>query len=172
MDSTPPSPLPPHPAAVFLQSLSGLSSRRGKPFETHSAEDDGEQAGTEMPKSRLRRADVKGADACLRWSHQSALVKDTIYIYGGQARATRDQKTNTWSMSRPPLSSLVSFAFVLRWLNVWGLDNNLLTLSLSNDWDAGSPPLMALPQPNGPPAVANGWVIIGSGIGNQNGMAC
>ncbi|CUS15361.1 unnamed protein product, partial [Tuber aestivum] len=79
------------------------------------------------------RANPTGADACLRWSHQSALVRDTIYIYGGQARGSSDQDSDTWN-------------------------NNFLTLSLTNDWDAGSPPLKALPQPKGPPAVANGYL--------------
>ncbi|PUU83969.1 hypothetical protein B9Z19DRAFT_961866 [Tuber borchii] len=79
------------------------------------------------------RTNPTGADACLRWSHQSALFKDTIYIYGGQAKGSSDQDSGTWN-------------------------NNFLTLSLTDDWDAGSPPLKALPQPNGPPAVANGYL--------------
>ncbi|RPB02667.1 hypothetical protein L873DRAFT_1673270 [Choiromyces venosus 120613-1] len=79
------------------------------------------------------RADTTGADACLRWSHQSALVKDTIYIYGGQAKGSSGQASDTWN-------------------------NNFLTLSLTSDWDAGSPPLKALSQPRGPPAVANGYL--------------
>lgn len=40
------------------------------------------------------------------------------------------------------------------------IDNNFLTLSLSNDWGIGSPPLKGLPRPDGPPAVANGFVFL------------
>lgn len=44
-----------------------------------------------------KRADSR-TDVCLRWSHQSVLVKDTIYIYGGQARTSSGQTSDTWSM--------------------------------------------------------------------------
>jgi hypothetical protein len=37
-------------------------------------------------------------------------------------------------------------------------DNNFLTLDISQSWDTQSPPLKGLPQPNGPPAVANGYL--------------
>lgn len=38
------------------------------------------------------------------------------------------------------------------------LDNNFLTLDLTKSWDTASPKLSALPQPSGPPAVANGYL--------------
>lgn len=44
-----------------------------------------------------KRADSR-TDICLRWSHQSVLVNDIIYIYGGQARTSSGQTTDTWSM--------------------------------------------------------------------------
>lgn len=44
-----------------------------------------------------KRADSR-TDVCLRWSHQSVLVNDTIYIYGGQAKTSAGQASNTWSM--------------------------------------------------------------------------
>lgn len=37
-------------------------------------------------------------------------------------------------------------------------DNDLLTLDVSKTWNIGSPTLKALPQPSGPPAVANGYL--------------
>lgn len=43
-----------------------------------------------------KRADSR-TDVCLRWSHQSVLVNDTVYIYGGQAKTSAGQTTNTWS---------------------------------------------------------------------------
>lgn len=43
-------------------------------------------------------------------------------------------------------------------------DNNFLTLSLSESWNIASPKLKGLPQPNGPPAVANGFVPINLSI--------
>lgn len=47
-----------------------------------------------------KRADSR-TDACLRWSHQSVLVNDIIYIYGGQARTSSGQTSDTWSMLLP-----------------------------------------------------------------------
>ena len=37
------------------------------------------------------------ADACLRWSHQSAVVNGTLYLYGGRAKRDSNQNSNTWS---------------------------------------------------------------------------
>lgn len=34
---------------------------------------------------------------CKRWSHQSAHLNGTLYIYGGQASATEGQTSDTWS---------------------------------------------------------------------------
>jgi hypothetical protein len=46
--------------------------------------------------NRAKRAESR-TDVCLRWSHQSVLVGDTVYIYGGQAKTSPDQTLNTWS---------------------------------------------------------------------------
>lgn len=46
-------------------------------------------------------------------------------------------------------------------------DNNFLTLSLSESWNIASPKLKGLPQPNGPPAVANGFVPRNPAIPNS-----
>jgi hypothetical protein len=35
-------------------------------------------------------------DVCKRWSHQSAVVNGTLYIYGGQSTTSSSQTTNTW----------------------------------------------------------------------------
>jgi hypothetical protein len=43
------------------------------------------------------------ADACLRWSHQSAIVNGTLYMYGGRAKEDSNQASNTWSELEPAL---------------------------------------------------------------------
>ncbi|KAI9172123.1 Kelch repeat-containing protein [Paramyrothecium foliicola] len=92
------------------------------------------------------RVEISGADAgpvfkrqdsptevCIRWAHQAAAVNGTLFIYGGEAKAEADQEQNTWN-------------------------NNFLTLDLTRDWDASSPALRGLPIPDGPPAVALGYL--------------
>ncbi|KAM3071277.1 hypothetical protein ACMFMG_008868 [Clarireedia jacksonii] len=68
---------------------------------------------------------------CTRWSHMTANVNGTLYIYGGEATTTSGQTENTWN-------------------------NNLLTLDLTKSWEITSPSLTGLAQPSGPPAVALG----------------
>ncbi|TVY48258.1 Kelch repeat-containing protein [Lachnellula occidentalis] len=70
-------------------------------------------------------------DVCTRWAHQAANVNGTLYIYGGNAKSSSSQTTNTWN-------------------------NNFLSLDLTKSWKAASPALTGLPQPSGPPAVALG----------------
>jgi hypothetical protein len=36
-------------------------------------------------------------DVCTRWSHQTANVNGTLYIYGGRAKTSSSQTTDTWS---------------------------------------------------------------------------
>ncbi|CZS90713.1 hypothetical protein WAI453_004002 [Rhynchosporium graminicola] len=68
---------------------------------------------------------------CTRWAHQIANVNGTVYIYGGQAKSTSGQNTDTWN-------------------------NNFLTLDLTKTWKRTDPALKGLPQPVGPPAVSMG----------------
>lgn len=70
---------------------------------------------------------------CTRWSHQTGLINGTLYIYGGQAKTQGTQANNTWN-------------------------NNFLTLDLTKSWDTATPLLKGLPQPSGPPAVANAYL--------------
>jgi len=70
-------------------------------------------------------------ETCMRWSHMTANVNGTLYIYGGQATTQSGQKGDTWN-------------------------NNFLTLDLTKTWNVASPSLSGLPQPLGPPAVAMG----------------
>lgn len=44
-------------------------------------------------------------DVCTRWSHQSAVVNGTMYVYGGRSKTKSDQTDNTWSKS--PSSNVI-----------------------------------------------------------------
>ncbi|KAF1985418.1 hypothetical protein K402DRAFT_334656 [Aulographum hederae CBS 113979] len=70
---------------------------------------------------------------CKRWSHQSAVVNGTMYIYGGRSSYSADQTQNQWN-------------------------NDFLTLDLTKSWTISSPSLTSLAQPSGPPPVANGYL--------------
>ncbi|KAI9787053.1 MAG: hypothetical protein M1816_007724 [Peltula sp. TS41687] len=83
--------------------------------------------------SRLEARDDSPTAACIRFSHQSAVVNGTLYIYGGQAKTSQDQKSDTWN-------------------------NNFMSLPLTKAFPIGSPPFKGLPQPSGPPPVANGYL--------------
>ncbi|MCJ1254015.1 hypothetical protein MMC24_001829 [Lignoscripta atroalba] len=70
---------------------------------------------------------------CTRWSHQTAIVNGTLYIYGGRSSQSSGQETDTWN-------------------------NDLLALPLTETWQISSPTLKGLPKPSGPPPVANGYL--------------
>ena len=70
---------------------------------------------------------------CNRWSHQSTLINGTLYIYGGRSTTDASQTTNEWN-------------------------NNFLTIDVTKSWQISSPIISALPQPSGPPKVANGYL--------------
>lgn len=76
----------------------------------------------------FKRADSP-TDVCTRWSHATAIVNGTLYIYGGRAKTEADQTSNTWN-------------------------NDFLTLDLTKSWQISSPSFTGLPQPSGPPAVS------------------
>ncbi|KAF7505668.1 hypothetical protein GJ744_000517 [Endocarpon pusillum] len=84
------------------------------------------------PTPLLPRQD-NPADACLRWSHQSAVVNGTLYLYGGRAKRDSNQDSNTWN-------------------------NNFLTVDLKTGWQISSPTMEHLPQPSGPPPTSNGFL--------------
>ncbi|KAG9578243.1 kelch repeat protein, partial [Aureobasidium melanogenum] len=72
-------------------------------------------------------------DVCTRWSHQSAVINGTLYVYGGQATTEPGQTQNKWN-------------------------NDFLSMDLTNSWQISSPSLTGLPQPSGPPNVSNGFL--------------
>jgi hypothetical protein len=96
----------------------------------------GAQAHTVRPrdqaKQNIKREDTP-TDVCSRWSHQSAVVNDTLYLYGGRSRQTAGQEENTWN-------------------------NDFLSLPLSESWSISSPKLKGLPRPVGLPPVSNGYL--------------
>ena len=79
-----------------------------------------------------KRAD-SSIDVCSRWSHQSALINGTIYMYGGHASQDAGQDQNTWT-------------------------NDFLSMDVTKDFDISNPPVKGLPQPSGAPAVSNGYI--------------
>ncbi|EKG21203.1 Kelch-type beta propeller [Macrophomina phaseolina MS6] len=76
----------------------------------------------------FKRADSP-TDVCTRWSHATAIVNGTLYVYGGRAKTDADQTSNTWN-------------------------NDFLALDLTKSWQISSPSFTGLPQPSGPPAVS------------------
>ena len=105
----------------------------------------GAKAGV-IQKSEIRKKDfvdgqlvtrqqVTDSDTsvCNRWSHQSALINGTIYIYGGRSTTDASQTSNEWN-------------------------NNFLTIDVTKSWEISSPNISGLPVPSGPPAVANGYL--------------
>ena len=72
-------------------------------------------------------------DICTRWSHQSALINGTVYIYGGRSSESAGQTDNTWN-------------------------NNFSSIDVSKTWKISSPTIKSLDQPSGPPPVANGFL--------------
>ncbi|KAI4212173.1 MAG: hypothetical protein LQ351_005042 [Letrouitia transgressa] len=91
----------------------------------------GAEAGV-IRDRKNKRADTD-TDVCTRFSGQSALVNGTIYLYGGHATTESGQRDNQWT-------------------------NDFFTVDLSKSWDISSPVVKGLPQPSGPPAVANGYL--------------
>ena len=82
----------------------------------------------------VAKRDDSPTDVCNRWSHQSALVNGTIYVYGGHASQEQDQGTeNTWT-------------------------NDFFSMDVTKDFEISNATLKGLPQPSGPPAVANAYL--------------
>lgn len=79
------------------------------------------------------RRDDSPTDVCKRWSHQSAVVNGTLYVYGGRSTQDENQKSNTWT-------------------------NDFISLSLTESWEISTPKLTGLRQPSGPPAISNGYL--------------
>ncbi|KAL8729174.1 MAG: hypothetical protein Q9166_004913 [cf. Caloplaca sp. 2 TL-2023] len=79
-----------------------------------------------------KRADTN-TDVCNRWAAQSALVNGTIYVYGGHTTTEPGPQNGSWT-------------------------NDFFTVDLTKSWDISSPSIKGLPQPSGPPAVANGFL--------------
>jgi hypothetical protein len=51
-----------------------------------------------LPEELVSR-DNSPTNICTRWSHQTAVVNNTLYIYGGRAKTQSSQTSNTWSRS-------------------------------------------------------------------------
>lgn len=87
----------------------------------------------EVRRRNIIKREDSPTDVCSRWSHQSAVVNGTLYLYGGRSSQAAGQQENTWN-------------------------NDFLSLPLSESWDISSPKLKGLPRPSGPPPVSNGYL--------------
>ena len=100
-------------------------------FNYRSQHSGGDMGGAEA--GVLVKRETSPIKVCRRWAHQAAQVNGTLYIYGGEAKRDKDQEENTWN-------------------------NNFLALDLTKDWSIDSPAFSGLEVPDGPPAVANGYL--------------
>lgn len=89
--------------------------------------------GKPLLDGELLKRQNSPTDICTRWSHQSAIVNGTLYVYGGRATKDPGQTSNTWN-------------------------NDLVTIDLTKTWQISSPTVNGLAQPSGPPPVANGYL--------------
>ncbi|KAJ9648749.1 hypothetical protein H2199_000662 [Coniosporium tulheliwenetii] len=69
----------------------------------------------------LKRQDTQ-TSICKRWSHQSAVVNGTLWVYGGRKMTDASQTSNHWN-------------------------NDFLTYDLTNSWQISSPAVTGLPVP-------------------------
>jgi hypothetical protein len=51
----------------------------------------------ELESAEIAPRQAGSVDACLRWSHQAAVVNGTLYLYGGRSKGDSNQASNTWS---------------------------------------------------------------------------
>jgi hypothetical protein len=56
-------------------------------------------AGITLTGAKAVSRDNSPTNICTRWSHQTAIVNNTLYIYGGRAKTQATQTSNTWSRS-------------------------------------------------------------------------
>ncbi|KAL8707214.1 MAG: hypothetical protein Q9220_007708 [cf. Caloplaca sp. 1 TL-2023] len=85
------------------------------------------------PFRKLQTRANTDTDVCSRFAMQSALINSTMYVYGGHSTQQPGQTSGTWT-------------------------NDFFTVDLSKSWDISAPVVSGLPQPSGPPAVANGML--------------
>ncbi|KAF2753639.1 hypothetical protein EJ05DRAFT_541666 [Pseudovirgaria hyperparasitica] len=88
---------------------------------------------TVNPSNNLQRREDSPTNICKRWSHQSAVVNGTLYMYGGRAMSDKSQTSDQWN-------------------------NYFLSLDLTKTWQISDPALTGYPQPSGPPPVSNGFL--------------
>ncbi|KAI5257344.1 hypothetical protein E4T42_00978 [Aureobasidium subglaciale] len=89
-----------------------------------------------VPRERTMVLETRAdspTDVCTRWSHQSAVINGTLYVFGGQATTEPGQTGNKWN-------------------------NDFLSMDLTKSWQISTPSLIGLPQPSGPPSVSNGFL--------------
>jgi hypothetical protein len=120
-------------AMLIAVILPAFSYYNGKQEVTMSGADAGVLPASARQGPVLDLRQDTPTQMCTRWSQQAAQLNGTLYLYGGQAKASAGQTNNTWN-------------------------NDFLALDLSKSWEVASPALSGLAQPSGPPAVANGYL--------------
>jgi hypothetical protein len=79
-----------HMSPLLYAGPSSIGAEAG-PIVPHAARYD------ELEPAGIAPRQANSVDACLRWSHQAAVVNGTLYLYGGRSKADSNQASNTWS---------------------------------------------------------------------------
>ena len=64
----------------------------------------------------------------------AAMINGTVYMYGGQAKTSPDQKENTWSKLPTSYRLMCCIKPPFRSADTY-LDNNFVALDLTKSWD-------------------------------------
>ncbi|KZL65307.1 kelch domain-containing protein [Colletotrichum tofieldiae] len=123
----------PPPTVSSLQRLGMIALLIAVIIPAFSYNNGHQKIGSGADAGVIRPRDTSSTNVCLRWAQQAALLNGTLYMYGGQSKTEVSQTINTWN-------------------------NDFLTLDLTKSWDTKSPSLKGMTIPNGPPAVANGFL--------------
>lgn len=122
---------------LLLCSISSCSIVESRPFDASTSKV-GEGRGNvgnidKQGPVLMERDEDSPTSVCTRWSHQSAVVNGTMFIFGGRSSTEPGQRSGTWN-------------------------NHFLTMDLTDDWQISSPSLTGLPQPSFLPPVSNGYL--------------
>jgi hypothetical protein len=79
-----------HMSPLLYAGPTSLGAEAG-PIAPHAARYDDLEFAQVTPRQ------ASSVDACLRWSHQAAVVNGTLYLYGGRSKGDSNQASNTWS---------------------------------------------------------------------------
>ena len=81
-----------HNSPIFSAGITSIGAKAG-------ATKNGAVQEIRTLSEELVSRDNSPTNICTRWSHQTAVVNNTLYIYGGRAKTQASQTSNTWSRS-------------------------------------------------------------------------